>query len=67
MRTIANIVRFGRAREPKRIRNVRISTLEDKLRRHKNKARIWRRCVTRLAQIEILEVTYDAASLEAAS
>ncbi|HVY55287.1 MAG TPA: hypothetical protein VHC46_05975 [Thermodesulfobacteriota bacterium] len=44
-----------------------MSTLEEKLRRHRNKKRIWRRCVARLAQLELQQVTYDAASLEAAS
>ena len=61
------VYRGSRARETKRIRNVRMSTLEDKLRRHRNKKRIWRRCVARLAQLEIAQVPYDAASLEAAS
>lgn len=61
------MVHRGPTREPKKIRNVRMSTLEDKLRRHKNKRRIWRRCVTRLALLRIEEINFDAASLEAAS
>jgi hypothetical protein len=61
------VYRGSKAREAKRIRNVRMSTLEEKLRRHRNKKRIWRRCVARLAQLELQQVTYDAASLEAAS
>jgi hypothetical protein len=44
------MVHRGNTREPKRIRNVRMSTLEDKLRRHKNKRRIWRRCVATIAK-----------------
>jgi hypothetical protein len=44
-----------------------MSSLEDKLRRHRNKKRIWRRCVARLAQLNIQQINYDAASLEAAS
>ena len=42
----------ARKREPKRIVESRISTPEDKLRRHKNKERIWRRAVIRLALID---------------
>jgi len=41
----------AKKRESKQIVLNRISTPEDKLRRHKNKERIWRRCVTRLALI----------------
>jgi hypothetical protein len=44
-----------------------MSTLEDKLRRHKNKRRIWRRCVARLATLELGITTYEAGSLEPAS
>jgi len=61
------MVHRGNTREQKRIRNVRMSTLEDKLRRHKNKRRIWRRAVSRLALLRITEINFDAASLEAAS
>ncbi|MDE1919765.1 MAG: hypothetical protein KGH56_03705 [Patescibacteria group bacterium] len=46
---------------------MRMSTLEDKVRRHKNKRRIWRRCTARLALLEFTRITYDAASLEAAA
>ena len=60
------MVHRGPTREPKVIRNVRMSTLEDKLRRHKNKRRIWRRCVARLALLQIEQINFDAASLEAA-
>ena len=58
------MVHRGTTREPKRIRPLRISTLEEKLRRHKNKARIWRRCVARLASVT---ATPEAAPLGAAS
>lgn len=61
------MVHRGSTREPKKIRNMRMSTLEDKLRRHKNKRRIWRRAVARLTLIKIEQLNYDAASLEAAS
>lgn len=61
------MVHRGNTREPKRIRNVRMSALADKLRRHKNKRRIWRRCVARLTLIQFERITYEAASLEAAS
>lgn len=59
--------RGAKPREPKHL-SVRVeSTLADKLRRHRNKKRIWRRCVARLAQLDFVSVTYDATSLEAAS
>ena len=46
--------RGSRPRESKGSRTaVRESTLEDKLRRHRNKYRIWRRCVLRLATTEM--------------
>jgi hypothetical protein len=61
------MVHRGNTREPKRIRDVRMSTLEDKLRRHKNKRRIWRRCIATLAKLKLEQITYEAASLEAAS
>ena len=61
------VYRGSKPRETKRIRNVRMSSLEDKMRRHRNKKRIWRRCVVRLAQLNIQQINYDAASLEAAS
>ncbi len=61
------MVHRGNTREPKRIRNVRMSTLEDKLRRHKNKRRIWRRCIASLAKLKFESINYDAASLEVAS
>lgn len=47
MRTLAH---RGPTRESKRIHVHRISTIEDKLKRHRRKARIWRRAVRRLAQ-----------------
>lgn len=43
------MVHRGNTREPKKIRHVRESTIEEKYRRHKNKERIWRRCVKRLS------------------
>ena len=52
------MVHRGNTREPKRIRNVRMSTIEDKVRRHKNKRRIWRRCIVRLAR----KITYYQTS-----
>ncbi len=61
------ISRGARPRESKRLRTVQVSTLEDKLRRHKNKRRIWRRAVARLTLLQFEHITYDAASLEAAS
>jgi hypothetical protein len=42
------IHRGSRPRESKKIRIMRTSTLEEKLRRHRNKERIWRRAVKRL-------------------
>jgi hypothetical protein len=38
-----------RARESKKLQPIRVSTMEDKWRRHKNKLRIWQRCVKKLA------------------
>jgi hypothetical protein len=46
------MVHRGPTREPKKVRFLRASTLEDKLRRHKNKERIWKRAVARLALLE---------------
>ncbi|MGB4076619.1 MAG: hypothetical protein WBK28_02860 [Minisyncoccia bacterium] len=43
------MIHRARPRESKRIRHVRVSTIEDKWRRHKNKERIWKRCVEKLA------------------
>src|SRR5579872_1132936 len=40
----------ARKRETKRMVVQRISTIEDKLKRHRRKARIWRRAVKRLAE-----------------
>jgi hypothetical protein len=45
--------RSSRPREAKRIRQSQVSTIEDKLRRHRNKERIWRRAVAKLAAVEI--------------
>ena len=61
------VYRGAKPRETKRIRNIRMSSLEDKLRRHRNKKRIWRRAVVRLSRFELAQVPLDAASLEAAS
>jgi hypothetical protein len=49
MRTTAYAHR-GSTRESKHLFVHRISTIEDKLKRHRRKARIWRRAVKRLAQ-----------------
>lgn len=52
------IHRGSRPRESKNFRKaVRMSTLEDKIRRHRNKKRIWRRAVKRLDSL----VRYDAS------
>ncbi|HEX8994181.1 MAG TPA: hypothetical protein VF803_02920 [Candidatus Paceibacterota bacterium] len=51
-------------REPKFLFKRTSSTLEDKLRRHKNKKRIWRRCV---AQLALLALNHEAATLELSS
>ncbi len=45
----------GTTREAKHLRSHRHSTPSQKLRRHRNKARIWRRCVKRLS--DLIEVT----------
>ena len=57
------MVHCGTTREPKFLRARSPSAPEDKRRRHKNKARIWRRCVARLAA----GASGDAAPLGAAS
>ncbi|MGH7175077.1 MAG: hypothetical protein ACREGR_01820 [Minisyncoccia bacterium] len=44
------VYRGAKPREAKRVQAIRVSTLEDKYRRHRNKARIWRRAVKRLSQ-----------------
>jgi hypothetical protein len=49
----------GRVREQRRITVHRISTIEDKLKRHRRKARIWRRAVKRLAE-ELIATTEPA-------
>lgn len=56
MRTMSNPVHRGPTRESKRVYSHRISTIDDKLKRHRRKARIWRRAVKRLAQNVALEV-----------
>lgn len=56
MRTISSAVHRGPTRESKRAYSHRISTIEDKLKRHRRKARIWRRAVKRLAQNVALDV-----------
>ncbi len=43
------VYRGSRPREPKSSAVLRVSTPEEKYRRHKNKLRIWRRAVKRLA------------------
>ncbi len=47
------MVHRGNTREPKRMKSIRASTLEDKWRRHKNKKRVWQRCTARLALLEV--------------
>jgi hypothetical protein len=57
------IHRGSRPRESKNFRKaVRMSTLEDKLRRHRNKKRIWRRAVRRLEAALVLNVNIEAAT-----
>lgn len=58
------VYRGPKPREAKFLRVRRESTLEEKLRRHKNKKRIWRRCV---AQLALAALNHTATSLEAAS
>jgi hypothetical protein len=53
--------RTSRPREAKLLYERQSSTLEDKLRRHKNKKRIWRRCV---AQLALVALNHEAATLE---
>lgn len=43
------MVHRGNTREPKRIRQIRVSSIEEKWRRHKNKRRIWQRYMKKLA------------------
>jgi len=62
------IHRGSRPRESKLIRHaVRQSTLEDKIRRHRNKKRIWRRAVRKFAQQVMLQVNAETAPFGAAS
>jgi hypothetical protein len=56
-----NTVSRARPREAKLLYERQSSTLEDKLRRHKNKKRIWRRCV---AQLELMALNHQANTLE---
>jgi hypothetical protein len=58
------VYRGPKPREAKFLFVRRESTLEEKLRRHKNKKRIWRRCV---AQLALAALNNDAATLEPAS
>ncbi len=54
----------GTTRESKLLRSTRSSTPSQKLRRHRNKARIWRRCTKRLSQlIEVTPATLIAGIL----
>ena len=54
----------GTTRESKHLRSTRHSTPSQKLRRHRNKARIWRRCTKRLSQlIEVTPATLVAGVL----
>lgn len=43
------MIHRARPRESKKLRESRASTVEDKWRRHRNKERIWQRCVKKLA------------------
>ncbi len=61
------VYRGAKPREAKFLSQRNASTLADKLRRHKNKKRIWRRCVAQLGLAEITVINTNAASLEAAS
>lgn len=45
------MVHRGTTREPKGLKARMASTPDAKLRRHRNKLRIWRRCVKRLADV----------------
>jgi hypothetical protein len=58
------VYRGSKPREAKLLFVRRESTLEDKLRRHKNKKRIWRRCV---AQLQLAALNNEATTLEMAS
>jgi len=58
------VYRGPKPREAKFLTERRESTLEEKLRRHKNKKRIWRRCV---AQLALAALNNDATTLELAS
>jgi hypothetical protein len=49
------MVHRGTTRESKRLREHRESSLFEKLKRHKNKKRIWRRAVKRLSQQAALQ------------
>ena len=61
------IHRGSRPRESKHLRlAVRMSTLEDKIRRHRNKKRIWRRAVKRFALHIIIEAPTEAVPFTAA-
>lgn len=60
------VYRGAKPREAKRIHGIQVSTLEDKYRRHRNKARIWRRAVKRLSRELQIESTQTDAPLGAA-
>lgn len=64
MRTFFGGAARAKPREPKLLFERRSSTLEDKLRRHKNKKRIWRRCV---AQLALMALNHEARTLEPSS
>jgi len=59
------VYRGSKPREAKHLQPRRFSSLEDKYRRHRNKARIWRRAVKRLERDLTCEPT-TAAPLGAA-
>jgi hypothetical protein len=48
---VQQMIHRGTTRESKGLRSRRPSTPSKKLRRHRNKARIWRRCVKRLSHL----------------
>ena len=58
------VYRGQKPREAKFLFKRSESTLAEKLRRHKNKKRIWRRCV---AQLALAALDRDATTLELAS
>jgi hypothetical protein len=54
------MVHRGNTREPKFLKPRKFSSSEDKWRRHKNKERIWRRCVLKLAAVQKTDIPATA-------